>query len=716
MSWFSRVHSALAWGAVCVFALAAAPATQKPPTTRQDNFKEVLHGVEIVDPYRWLEDQESPETRQWIETQNQYTQSLLGSLPVRAKVRERLTELMRVDLSRAPTEYKEDIYFLNKKRAEDDLWTVYLRRGLRGQDEVLLDPHTLSEDHTTDVDVLDVSPDGKLMAYGIRRGGEDEVEMRVLDVMTRKELPERFPRFLYRGVVFKPDKSGFYYNLQDRKKGIRAYYHALGTDPAKDVEVFGEGYGPDKWLGAQEISDDGRWLLFVVTHGWARQEVYLQDLKSGGPIRPVVNDLDAHFSPSFAGNRLVLMTDWQASNKRILLVDPENPGRDQWKEVVPAGSDAILGYALIGGKIFVHYLHDVASQIRIFTPDGKPAGELPVPGLGSVSGPWGRWEGKQAFFDFQSYTTPRSTFRYDLETGKAELWGRDEVPFQPEGFETKQVWYTSKDGTRVPMFLVHKKGLKPDGKTPTLLYGYGGFRVSQRPSFSSQVAWWIEQGGVYALANLRGGSELGEDWHRAGMLEKKQNVFDDFLAAAEWLIANGYTNPSKLAIQGGSNGGLLVGAALTQRPDLFQAVLCQFPDLDMLGYYRFKNNNPPALLEYGDASKPEHFKFLQAYSPYHKVKPGVKYPAVLLTTGDADTRVPPLQARKMTARLQTSTASDRPVLLRYDTKAGHAGGRPLGKLIDDLSLEMAFLAWQLGMEEWTASSTILRPGCQKSQP
>ncbi len=694
---FSRLGGALAWSAVCLLALAAAPAPRKPPATRQDNIKEVLHGVEIVDPYRWLEDQESPETRRWIEAQNRYAHSLLGGLPVRAGIRQRLAELMRTDRSSAPSEYEGDVYFLNKKRAEDDLWTVYLRRGLRGKDEVLLDPHAWSEDHTTDLQVLNVSRNGKLMAYGIRLGGEDELEMRILDVMARKELPERFPRALYRGVLFKPDNSGFYYNRQDRMTGMRVYYHALGTDPAKDAEVFGKGYGLDKWLGAGGISDDGRWLLFVVTHGWTRQEVYIQDLASGGPIRPLVTDLDAHFYPSFAGNQLVLMTDWQASNKRILLVDPENPGRDRWKEIVPAGPDALLGYALIGGKVFVHSLHDVASRIRIFTLDGKPAGELPMPGLGSASGPWGRWEGKQAFFDFQSFTTPRTTFRYDLETGKTELWGRDEVPFKPEGFETKQVWYASKDGTRVPMFLVHKKGLKPDGKTPTLLYGYGGFRVSQTPAFSSNIAWWIEQGGVYALANLRGGSEFGEDWHRAGMLEKKQNVFDDFIAAAEWLIANGTTSPSKLAIQGGSNGGLLVGVAMTQRPDLFQAVLCRFPDLDMLGYYRFKNNNPPALLEYGDASNPEHFKFLRAYSPYQKVKPGVKYPAVLLTTGDADTRVPPLQARKMTARLQAATASDRPVLLLYDTKAGHSGGKPLGKLIDDSSLEMAFLAWQLGM-------------------
>jgi prolyl oligopeptidase len=313
----------------------------------------------------------------------------------------------------------------------------------------------------------------------------------------------------------------------------------------------------------------------------------------------------------------------------------------------------------------------------------------------------GRWNSNEAFFQFRSFLIPPRIYRHDVATGKTELWAQPKVPFEPNDFELQQVWYSSKDGTKVPMFLLHKKGLKPNGKTPTLLYGYGGFNVSLTPSFSPAAAAWVEQGGLYAVANLRGGGEFGEAWHKAGMLDKKQNVFDDFIAAAEWLIKNKYTNPSRLAIRGGSNGGLLVGAALTQRPELYQAVLCEFPDLDMIGYYRFKNNNPPALLEYGNASDPKQFKFLYAYSPYQKVKPGTRYPAVFLTTGDADTRVPPLQARKMTARLQAATTSGKPVLLLYDTKAGHAGGKPLSKLIEDISLEMAFLFWQLGMDRST---------------
>ena len=676
-------------------AIAQAQAPKAPPT-RQDNFREVIHGVEIIDPYRWLEDQDSPETRQWIDAQNKYTHSMLDSLPSRAMIQKRLTELMRIDSVGLPFE-KGGRYFLFKKRAEDDLWILYVRKGLNGADEVLIDPHALSPDHTTNIDIEDASGDGKLIVYSIRRGGEDETELRVMEVDGRKDLADRLPRALYRGVSIKRDGSGFYYNLQRRDVGTRIFYHAIGTDPSKDVEVFGKGYGPDKWVSAS-VSEDGRYLLFGVQHGWARNEVYVQEI-SGGPIKTIVNDIDAHFNAWFAGDRLVMQTDWQAPNNRILVVDLNNPSRDKWREIVPAGPDAIEGFSLVGGKLFINYLHNVSTQIKIFSIDGKPLGEVPLPGIGASGGFQGRWDSNEAFFGFRSYVRPQTIYRYDAATGKTESWAQPKVPFKSDAFEVKQVWYPSKDGTKVPMFLVHKKGLKPNGKLPVLLYGYGGFTVSLTPRFSALAAVWAEQGGLYAVANLRGGGEFGEEWHKAGMLDKKQNVFDDFIGAAEWLIKNDYTNPSKLAIQGGSNGGLLVGAALTQRPELYQAVLCEFPDLDMIGYYRFKNNNPPALLEYGNASDPAQFKFLYAYSPYQRVKPGTKYPAVLLTTGDADTRVPPLQARKMTARLQAATASGRPVFLLYDTKAGHAGGKPLSKVIEDVSLEIAFLFWQLGMEQ-----------------
>lgn len=663
----------------------------KPPASRVDNVREVMHGVEITDPYRWLEDQNSAETRAWIDEQNKYTHSLLDGLPMRTQIQKRLSELLRVDTVSTPFE-QDGRYFLFKKRAEDDLSILYLRNGLNGADEVVIDPHTLSSDHTTDIGLLDASTGGKLIVYNVRRGGQDETELHVMDVDKRKDV-DQLPNALYRGVSMKKDGSGFYYNLQRRDTGIRVFYHALGTDSSKDVEIFGKGYGPDKWIAAS-VSDDGKYLLFGVQHGWAKDELYIQNL-SGGPIRTIVNDIEAHFDGWFAGDRLVLQTDWQAPNQRIVVVDPNDPAREKWQTIIPEGPDAIAGFSLAGGKLFVSYLHNVTSQVKIFNLEGKALGEVSLPGIGSASGLLGRWNSNEAFFSFRSFVTPQTIYRYDVQTGKTELWARPNVPFKSDDFEVQQVWYSSKDGTKVPMFLVHKKGLQPDGKLPVLLYGYGGFNVSQTPRFSSAAAVWVERGGVYALANIRGGGEFGEAWHKAGMLDKKQNVFDDFIGAAEWLIKNKFTNPSRLAIQGGSNGGLLVGAALTQRPDLFQAVLCEFPDLDMIGYYRFKNNNPPALLEYGNASDPAQFKYLSAYSPYQKVKPGEKYPAVLFTTGDQDTRVPPLQARKMTARLQAASTSGKPVLLLYDTKAGHAGGRPLSKIIEDVSLELTFLFWQL---------------------
>ena len=684
--------------AILAFSSTVQAQVPKPPASRVDNVREVIHSVEIVDPYRWLEEQDSPETRAWIDAQNKYTHSLLDELPSRPLIQKRLSELLRVDTVSTPFE-QGGRYFLYKKRAEDDLSILYVRQGLNGKDEVLIDPHTLSPDHTTDIGMLDASNDGKLVIYSVRRGGQDETEVRVMDVDKRKDV-DQLPNALYRGVSINKDGSGFYYNLQRRDTGIRVFYHAIGTDQSKDVEIFGKGYGPDKWVGG-DVSENGKYMLFGVQHGWARNELYVQKLPDG-PIQTIVNDIPAHFDAEFAGDQIVMQTDWQAPNKRIVIVDPNNPARESWREIIPEGRDTIAGFSLAGGKLFVNYLHNVTTQIKIFNLDGKPLGEVSLPGLGS-GGIGGRWESNEAFVSFRSFVTPQTFYRYDVQTGKMELWARPKVPFKSDDFEVRQVWYTSKDGTKVPMFLVYKKGLQPDGKLPALLYGYGGFNVSQTPRFSSTAAVWVEQGGVYALANIRGGGEFGEGWHKAGMLDKKQNVFDDFISAAEWLIKNKYTNPSRLAIQGGSNGGLLVGAALTQRPDLFQAVLCEFPDLDMLGFYRFKNNNPPALLEYGNASDPAQFKYLYAYSPYQKVKPGEKYPAVFLTTGDQDTRVPPLQARKMTARLQAASTSGKPVLLLYDTKAGHAGGRPLSKIIEDVSLELAFLFWQLRMDQRVGS-------------
>jgi prolyl oligopeptidase len=674
------------------------PRVPDPPPTRRVDVKETLHGVQLVDPYRWLEDQQAPETRAFIDAQNAYSHSLLDSLPNLAAIRDRLARLSRQDAQWSPME-RGGRYFTLRRKAGDDLPILFVREGLSGADDVLLDPHPLSADHTTSVTVEDVSMDGQLLVYGVRTSGEDETELRTREVRTRTDLRDRLPRALYRGVSLRPDGSGFFYALQDRATGIRIRYHAMGTRAEQDREIFGDGFGAGDWIDAS-VSENGRHLLLSVSHGWASGELFVQGLESATPSsasRPIVQNLDAHVVASFAGDRLIAQTDWNAPTGRIVEIDPANPAPANWRDIVPAGPDAIEAYALVGNRLVVQRLHNVASQLDVFALDGRKEGTIPLPALGTVRGLSGRWDREELFFDFESYTIPPSTFRASVVARTVAPFWTSAIPFESDRYETRQVWVASKDGTKVPMFVMHRRGLALDGATPTLLNGYGGFAVSLTPEFSTTAAWWLEQGGVFAVANLRGGNEFGEAWHRAGMLANKQNVFDDFIAAASWLIENRYASPQTLAISGASNGGLLVGAAMTQRPDLFRAVLCEFPDLDMIGYWRFPNNNPPALLEYGDASKPEQFKFLLAYSPYQKVAPGTKYPAVLLITGDADTRVPPLQARKMTARLQAATTRY-PVLLLYDTKAGHAGGRPLSKVIEDESLEMAFLTWQLGMQ------------------
>ncbi|HID94090.1 MAG TPA: S9 family peptidase [bacterium (Candidatus Stahlbacteria)] len=667
-----------------------------PPKTRTDNVKEILHGVEIVDPYRWLEDQESPETRAWIDAQNEYAHSFIDSLPGRKQLKQRITELMKIDRISMPVE-RNGRYFLSKRAADQELYVIYMREGLDGEDEVLIDPHPMSPDHTTSVNLLNVSKDGTVIAYGIREGGEDEVTVKLFDVDRRTDLKDELPKGRYFGISIVPDKSGLYYS-RHTAEGSRIYYHAMGSDPDADVELFGEGYGPDKGISAS-ISEDGHYLIIVVWHGSAAEktEVYVQDLIKKGPIVPIVNDIDARFEPGIAGDKLFMQTNWKAPNGRILVVDLNKPAREHWREVIPESDAVIRGFSLAGGKVFVNYLENVVSKVKVFEPDGKFVRDISFPTLGTVSGVRGRWESDESFFVFTSFHVPTTIYRYEVSTGKQEVWAQLKVPVKTDIFEVKQIWYESKDGTEVPMFIVHSKDIKLDGSNPTLLTGYGGFNISLTPYFSATAVLWVENGGVFAMPNLRGGGEFGEEWHRAGMLENKQNVFDDFIAAAEWLIENNYTNPSKLAISGGSNGGLLVGAALTQRPDLFQAVVCAYPLLDMIRYHKFLVAKF-WVSEYGSAEAPDQFKYLYAYSPYHNVKEGTEYPAVLFITGDADTRVAPLHARKMTALLQSATASDRPVLLLYDTKSGHSGGRPLSKQIEDETDEMSFLFWQLGMK------------------
>ncbi|MFZ0520152.1 MAG: prolyl oligopeptidase family serine peptidase [Candidatus Acidiferrales bacterium] len=667
-----------------------------PPPARVDDVKETIHGTVVSDPYRWLEDQTSPETRAWIDAENACTQSVLAPLPGQDAIARQLGELIKVDTINLPTE-RGGKYFYSRRAAVADLFVLYMRRGAHGAEEVLVDPSTMSTDHTTSVTFEGFTDDGKLVAYGVRKGGEDEVAIHFLDSDTRKELPDVLPRARYlSGISFKSDKSGVFYSKLTAD-GPRAYHHAMGASASQDAKIFGDGYGPDKILGVS-VSQDGRYALFTVFYGSAcdKSEVYVQDLKTGGPIVPIVNTVDGCFQGDIADDTLYLETNWKAPKWRVLAVPLAAPSQDHWKEVIPEGESRLEDFHLAGGKIVAQYSHNAASEIKIFNPDGVAAGEIELPQLGTVAGITGRWKGSEVLVSFQSFAIPTTILQYDLAARKPETWAKPNVPIDPSSFEVKQVWYESKDKTRVPMFLFYKKGLQLNGTNPTLMTAYGGFDVSETPAFRDDAVLWVERGGVFALPNLRGGGEFGEDWHHAGMLEKKQNVFDDFFAAAEWLIANHYTRPDKLAITGRSNGGLLMGAAMTQRPDLFGAIVCGYPLLDMVRYQKFLVARF-WVPEYGSSDDASQFPFLYAYSPYHHVVKGKKYPAVLFITGDSDTRVAPLHARKMAAEMQAAQGGDNPILLLYDTKLGHSEGRPVSKIIEEDTQVLGFLFWQLGV-------------------
>jgi prolyl oligopeptidase len=691
--------SSVSFAAIAVLLSASIPSSQtrQPPDTRREVVVERLHGVEVADPYRWLEDQNSAPTRGWIDAENAYTEAVIGPLPGKARIRARLTALMKIDTIGVPT-VRGDRYFLTKRAANQVLPVLCVRKGGKGKDEVLIDPHPMSPDHTVSVGFQDVSTDGRLVAYGVRSGGEDEVVVRLMDVDTRKALADQLPKGRYSGVSITPDRTGIYYSRQTRE-GPRVFFHVIGTDPVNDEQIFGAGYGPEKIIGV-DLSDAGRYLLIVVLHGAAARkiELYVQDLQAKSPIQTIVNDIEAEFSPVFGGDALFVRTDWKAPNYRVLKVDLNNPSRDAWKEIIPEGKAVISGLSAVAGSLLVTSIENVQATVVWYNADGSGPKPIVDHINGVVSGMSGNWDGSEGFFSLSSFNRPTTIFRYGFKNGsQMEEWAKLNVPMKGEDIEVKQVWYPSRDGTRIPMFLAHRKGLVLDGTNPTLLTGYGGFNSSSLPGFSARAVAWIENGGIYALANLRGGGEFGEAWHRAGMLDKKQNVFDDFIAAAEWLIVSKYTSPSKLAISGGSNGGLLVGAAMTQRPELFGAVVCSYPLLDMVRYHRFLVAGY-WVPEYGSSEDPDQFKYLYAYSPYHHVKQGEKYPAVLFITGDADTRVAPLHARKMTALMQAAQGWNKPILLKYDTRAGHSGGLPIDKVIDDTTNEFRFLFWQLGVD------------------
>jgi prolyl oligopeptidase len=664
------------------------------PNTRRDNVVDVLHGTEVLDPYQWLEDQNSPETRAWIGAQNKYTDSILGNRPERDAIRQRLTALMKVDAITMPVE-RNGWYFYSKRKANQDLPVIYARKGIDAAEEILIDPHPMSPDHLINVSLAYIDHEARTVAYAVRQGGEDEVAIRFLDMPSRKNLPFELPKDHYFDVVFSHQQKAVFYS-KHTAQGPRVFRLEIGSDPLSDKLIFGEQYGPQNIIGLTE-SEDGRYLVYEVFYGSSsdQTDIYMQNVAAGGPIVAVIKDVPSRFHARFGGDRLFIQTNQDAPRNRIFSVSLLNVSRDKWVEVVPQSSAVLEDFVLIGGHLVGVYLENVQSSVRVFTADGERRSDIAIPSIGTVAAVDGTWSNQEGFLQFTSFNYPTTVYRFDILKPALTVFHRLDVPFKGEDLAVKQVWVESKDRTKVPMFLVHRKDLHLDGSNPTILTGYGGFNLNMLPVFSARAAYWVERGGVFALPALRGGGELGEPWHQAGMKEKKQNVFDDFIAAAEWLIANKYTKPAKLAITGGSNGGLLVGAALTQRPELFRAVVCSYPLLDMVRYHQFLVARY-WVPEYGSSEDPEQFRFIYAYSPYHHVKERATYPAMLMVSGDSDTRVAPLHARKMAAMLQWVQDNPNPVLLKYDTEAGHAGTLPLSKQIDNLTDELSFLVWQLG--------------------
>jgi prolyl oligopeptidase len=665
----------------------------------------VLHGTPVADPYRWLEDGESEEVRAWSEAQGRYTREVLEAAPFRARLHERLRTLFSIGVVTPPAP-RRGRYFYQRRTGDQEQPRLYVRDGVAGDERVLLDPARLSADGTSALDWFYPSSDGRLLAYGVSVGGSEKSTLRVLDVETGHVLDDEIPHTRACSLEWRPDGSGFFYTRYPEPGTVpageenyhrRVFSHALGRPGREDPLVFDHERPLEDWPNVH-LSPDGRWLAVSVSRGWTRTDVYLRDLDAAGAgWVTVVEGIDALFGVDVRNDRLLLQTDFEAPRHRLVSADLASPGFESWHDVLPEGPDVLETAAVIGDFIVAVRLHDASSRVTLHGPSGAVLHEIALPMIGSVAGVTGEWDGEEAFLGFTSYTLPPVVYRMALPAPALETWARIESDVAPDAFRVRLVRTPSKDGTPISMFLVDRKDRADDGRGPAVLTGYGGFNVSLTPAFGRSLVAFLEKGGLYAVAHLRGGGEYGEEWHRAGMLDRKQNVFDDFLAAAEFLVAGGCAARERLAIMGGSNGGLLVGAALTQRPELFRAVVCQVPLLDMVRYHLFRIARL-WIPEYGSADSPDAFAWLYAYSPYHRVRDGVDYPAVLLTTGESDSRVDPLHARKMAARLQAATSSERPILLRLESRAGHGQGKPISKVHEEWTDVWTFLFVELGMD------------------
>lgn len=687
---------------------ASVPPAGGPPQVKVAPVEDTVQGHKIVDRYRYLENGNDPDTKQFVDQQLAYTRSVLDPLPGRDKINARLSQLLTIGTVGAP-QIGGKYYFYTRREGNQNQPVLYVREGLNSNDRVLVDVNKMSTDGTVALDWWFPADDGKYVAYGASANGSEESTLHVIESSTGKLLPDTIERTRFASVAWKKDNSGFYYSRHPKKGEVpdgeevyhvKIFYHQMGDDPAKDPLIFGEGRNAQD-IPSVSLSEDGRWLLITVFQGWTKSELYLQDLTSKNPPIEITTGKEFLYGADFLKGKLYITTNEDAPRYRVFVADATNAKRANWKELIPQSDAVLQGASVTGGKLFAQYEHNASAELKVFNLDGKKLADIPLPTIGTVFSTGGKWDSNELFFGFQSYTVPPSIYRYDLSAGNTNLWAKVDAPsIDPSAFEVQQVWYNSKDGTRVPMFIVGKKGIEKNGKNPTLLTGYGGFNVSSTPNFSRSMYLWMEHGGVYAVANLRGGSEFGEDWHRAGMLDKKQNVFDDFIAASEYLIAQKFTDRDHLAILGGSNGGLLMGAMITQRPDLFRAVICAVPLLDMLRYQNFQIAKL-WIPEYGSAEDPKQFDFIYAYSPYHHVKAGQEYPAILFMTADTDTRVDPMHAKKMAALMQAEAkngaSKDKPILLRIETKAGHGQGKPVTKQIEENTDMYSFLFWQLGI-------------------
>ncbi|GGI26560.1 prolyl oligopeptidase family serine peptidase [Pedobacter mendelii] len=674
------------------------------PETKKDSITDNYFGTSIADPYRWLENDTSIETKKWVDAENKVTQNYLDQIPFRTDIKKRLPEIWNYPKETAPFKAGE-YYFFTKNNGLQNQNVWFIKKGLEGKEELFLDPNALTKDRTASVSLLGFSRNKKHIVYSVAQSGSDWSNIYIMEIATKKKLADELKWTKFSGAAWKGD--GFYYSRYDEpKKGMelsaankfqKVYFHKLGELQNADELIFEDKTNPNLYFGA-DVTEDDHFLVLYASAGTSGNAIYYQDLtEPKSKISLLVKGFENNHSViNNVGDKLLLNTDLDAPNKQVVLVDPKNPDPKNWDKIIPESKLELEGASSGGGFLWASYLKDASTNIIQFDVTGKKIKEVKLPDIGTVSGFGGYKDDNEFFYSFTNFTTPGTTYRYNIQKSESTLYRKSALKFNMEDYETKQVFYSSKDGTKVPMFIVHKKGIKLDGNNPVFLYAYGGFQISLTPAFSLSRMLFLEHGGIYVQPSLRGGSEYGEAWHKAGMFEKKQNVFDDFIGAAEYLVKENYTNPSKIAISGGSNGGLLVGACMTQRPELFKVALPAVGVLDMLRYHKFTVGWGWAV-EYGSSDRKEDFDYLLKYSPLHNIKADINYPATLITTADHDDRVVPAHSFKFAATLQEKYKGVNPVLIRIETNAGHGAGKPTTKLIEEASDVWSFVFQNLGM-------------------